>query len=1108
MAYVVDRVVICDAFREPEQHYELLAGGRSKLTTGRRPSMRFLASAKATKGGIEGVVGKEAGLFEDLLASTEQRNDFVNQLRDEVRAWREAGYPGTAIVTRRLLEWWFERDEERAKVYKRFFFCQQEAVETVIYLYEVQNRRKMPETGALLRYALKLATGTGKTMVMALIVTWATLHKRKVSGSSLSTNFLVLVPNLTVRDRVSGQPRGDGLDPAGEHNLYDAFEIVPPEYREEFRPNVLVRNWQGIPLEAKRDDWIGEGDVPLEEGRFIPQAVLRAMQRRARQDPSAPIRRLLGGWRDLVVINDEAHHVYGEKRARAGEDPEYIKWSKILERLSKAARVSLVLDLSATPWYGSGSPKPEGTLFEWLVSDFSVYDAFESGLVKVVRLPDPDERGSIYLDLWNDVKGARTKEEYLRACRGAIASIYSSWRKDHDEWASIFETMRPGPSPVLLCVTDSAQRAAWLFEHLTREYELLRNPDNEDRTRWVTIPIDSKVFDADKGNEAVLREMVNTVGSKGKPGEHVRCIVSVNMLSEGWDVKSVTHILGLRAFGSPLLTEQIIGRGLRRTNYYILNQPLDERPDGGEETVDAFGIPFVGFPVEKRKRARTGRWGEDLHWIEPDPKKAKFRVAMPNVRSWAVGVTQSLADLLRVEDLPQTHINPKVTPSDVRMKPVVGGAPETVMGLEEFRAEWPTLRSAFQISEELYQQTNPGSAEDLNIGPTFEELLEVVRRYVERRVVTMEVGGQRSDARDIGIPYWRGQVMDVLENAIRGAGLPGVEAVPILGSPEFLDTVNLRRFQWTGIVAEGKRCHTNKVPCHTDLEKRFADFLDSAQDVVRYFKNERLGFSVTYYESNRPRQYFPDFVIAGRDATGREVMWLAETKGEIRPNTALKSEAARIWCDKMSGTKYGQWRYLFVPQRKLEAALISGVKSLAALAEHLVVPRPEPQLKLLSFEDERVKREAFKTLLPLYSLKAAAGYFGRGEGVEPEGWLEADGVGRLDERMFVCRAIGRSMEPSIRDGDYIVFRAKPAGTRQGKIVLAQYRGPADPDTGGAFTVKRYSSEKATADEGSWRHTRIVLSPTNPAYQPIVLDAEDEESVQVIAELVTVLRGEG
>lgn len=1103
MAYVVDRVVICDAFREPERHYQLLPGGRSKLAEGRRPSMRYLASARDVQGGIGGVVGREAGLFEDMLASSEQENEFVNQLRDQVREWREAGYPGTAGVTRRLLEWWFERDEERRAIKKRFFFCQQEAVETVIYLYEVQGRRRMPETGDLLRYALKLATGTGKTVVMALFVTWSTLHKRKVSGSSLSANFLVLVPNLTVRDRVSGVPRGDGLNSTGDQNLYDAFDMVPPEYREVFQPNVMVRNWQGVPLEGRRDDWIGEGDVPLEEGRFIPQAVLRAMQRRARQDPNAVVRRMLKGWRDLVLINDEAHHVYGEKRTKKGEDPAYIKWSRILERVSKAARLSLVLDLSATPWYGSGSPKPEGTLYEWLVSDFSVYDAFESGLVKVVRLPDPTEQGHIYLDLWDQVKGAKTKEEYLRACKGAIASIYSSWKKDHDEWTSMLEFAR-GPSPVLLCVADSAQRASWLFEHLTRDYELLRNPEDEERTRWVTIQIDSKVFDAEKGQEAVIRDMVNTVGWKGKPGERVRAIVSVNMLSEGWDVKSVTHILGLRAFGSPLLTEQIIGRGLRRTNYDILHQPLDERPDGCEETVDAFGIPFIGFPVERRKRSRTGEWGGNLHWIEPDPKKAKYRVTVPNVRSWAVGITESLADLVRVEDMPQIRLNPRETPPNVHVRPVVGGAPEAIMTLEEFRNEWPIVRTAFRMAEELFQETNPGAAADLGIGPTFDELLDLSRRYLDSRVVTMKLGGVESDLRDVGIIYWRQQALDSLETAIRGAGSAGVEAVPILGKPEWLDTAGLRRFQWTGIVANGKRCHTNKVPCHTDLEKRFADFLDEANDVVRYFKNERLGFSVTYYESNRPRQYYPDFIIAARDADGHEVMWLAETKGEIRPNTALKSEAARLWCEKMSGTKYGQWRYQFVPQRKLEAALTVGVESLAELAVNMVVPKSEPQLTLLSLDHERVKQGAFKTLLPLYTLKAAAGYFGKGEAVEPEGWVMADGVGKLDEQMFVCRAVGRSMEPTIRDGDYVVFRSKPGGTRQGKILLVQYRGPEDPETGGTFTVKRYSSEKGDDGDG-WRHTRVVLSPTNPDYRPIVLTEDDTAQVAVLAEFITVLR---
>lgn len=238
--------------------------------------------------------------------------------------------------------------------------------------------------------------------------------------------------------------------------------------------------------------------------------------------------------------------------------------------------------------------------------------------------------------------------------------------------------------------------------------------------------------------------MVNTVGSKGKPGEHVRGIVSVNMLSEGWDVKSVTHILGLRAFGSPLLTEQIVGRGLRRTNYDALNQPLEERPEGSEETVDAFGIPFVGFPVEKRKRPKTGEWGQKSVWIEADPKKAKYRVQVPNVRSWASRRCRSSA-----------------------------------------------RRNGSRCVSTSFKSALPVLVERLLPAPHLE--------------------------------------------------VTGVKWIRI-----WLDSANLRRFQWTGLVAEGKRCRANKVPCHTDLEKRFADFLDGAKDVVRYFKNERLGFSVTY----------------------------------------------------------------------------------------------------------------------------------------------------------------------------------------------------------------------------------------------------------------------
>lgn len=1108
--YVVDRVVICDAFKEPNRYYRLLSGGRSRLVEAqRRPSMRYRATARDAAAGLEGIVGREGALFEEMTAADEEQNEFVNRLRDEVRVWREAGYSETSMVTRRCLEWWFEREEERLNQAKRFFFCQQEAIETLIYLYEVQRQRKMPETGDLLRYALKLATGTGKTLVMALVVVWSTLHKQKVSGSRLSSNFLVLVPNLTVRDRVRGvddyakQPTGSGLDPRSPENLYEEFEIVPPEYLAEFHPNVEVRNWQSIPLESKRDDWVPETDL-IADGRFVPASVIWALQRRHREDPARAMRRVLGGWRDLVILNDEAHHAYGEKRAKKGEEPECLKWSRIIERIKQAARISLVLDLSATPWYGSGSPKPGGTLFEWLVCDFSVYDAFESGLVKVVRLPDPDEQGSQYLDLWGMVSGARSKEEYLSACKGAIASICASWSEDFDEWAAMLPELRPGPSPVVLVVADKAERAQWLFEHLSRDYDLLRNPSEDDPLKWKTIRIDSKVFDAEKGNEATLREIVNTVGKKGKAGERVRCIVSVNMLSEGWDVKSVTHILGLRAFGSPLLTEQIIGRGLRRTSYDGLLTPIEERlandnrPD--EETVDAFGIPFIGFPVEKRRRRPgTGRWGQKPVPIEPDPKKQKYAMRVPNVRSWAVGITKPLRETINVNGLPGLVITEKETPNEIHVRPVVGGKPEAIMTLDRFRAEYPLLRSKFIFARELFEATNPGPADGLGIGPTFEELLEVASEYVDKKVSVKDRG---SDPRDIGIYYWTRRGLDVLETAIRQAPV-GTSTVPILSEPEYLDSNSYRRKTWTGIVADGKKCHLSKVPCHTNLEASFAAFLDRAPDVVRYIKNEFFGFSITYYENNRPRQYYPDFVVVTRDGD-REVLWIAETKGELRPNTALKTEAANLWCEKMTGRVYGTWRYLFVPQPKFEKALQSGVATFANLTAAVAVSPPSRQLQLISVEDSRVPKERFKTLLPLYTLKAAAGYFGNGEAVEPEGWVDASGIGHLDRDMFVAKAVGRSMEPRIYDGDYCVFRVRPKGTRQGKVVLVQYQGPGDPDTGGSYTVKRYRSEKSMDQDGQWRHTRLTLEPLNPSFDPIVLTAESEGDVQVIAEYIATL----
>jgi len=348
--------------------------------------------------------------------------------------------------------------------------------------------------------------------------------------------------------------------------------------------------------------------------------------------------------------------------------------------------------------------------------------------------------------------------------------------------------------------------------------------------------------------------------------------------------------------------------------------------------------------VQKRKRARTGSWGNKPVWIEADPKKAKFQIRVPNARSWAVSVTEPLSEIIKVSKLPTTLANPV---AEVTVRPVVGGNPEAVMTLDEFRREWPLLRTSFLMAEELYDATNPGSAAELGIGPTFDELLDVTREYVSTRVTVPQNG----DCRDIGIYNWRLQARDILENAIRGASGAGTQSVPILATPEWLDSKMLKRFQWTGIIADAKKSHTNKIPCHTDLEKKFADFLDDANDVIRYLKNERFGFSVTYYDHNRPRQFYPDFVVAVREKDGADTMWLAETKGEMRTNVPLKNAAAELWCEKMSTTDYGQWRYLFAQQIKLEKALASGVKTFAQLSS-ILCGEGNSSVPVVSAEDD------------------------------------------------------------------------------------------------------------------------------------------------------------
>jgi len=479
-------------------------------------------------------------------------------------------------------------------------------------------------------------------------------------------------------------------------------------------------------------------------------------------------------------------------------------------------------------------------------------------------------------------------------------------------------------------------------------------------------------------------------------------------------------------------------------------------------------------------------------------------MCIPNVRSWAIGVSEPLDRAIDIASLPALVVSPKVTPPRVTVKPVVGGRPEEVMTLDEFRAEWPPLRISFLLAKELLDRTSPEDDDGLRTGATFNELLSLTTRYLETRV-KVETG---SDVRDVGIYFWRKKIMDALETAIRGTGGVGpTQAVPILGDPDYLDTSKIRPFPWYGPVAKDvrKTC-TNVAACSSSLEVDFCRFMESCRDVERYVKNERLRFSIAYYENGRARQYFPDFVVRLRSRDDSHTHWVVETKGERFPNTYLKREAAQLWCKRLSGRRHGPWRYLFVQQLPFGRALNHGVSSFGELADALVNPPwvvPEPTL----FGDKAsLPPGAYEKLLPLYSLEAAAGTFGSGTHVEPQGWIKVTDAGTLDKSMFVAKAKGKSMEPTIYDGDYCVFRRSPR-VAQGTVVLAQWNGPEDPDTGGAYAVKIFSSRKVVGADGQEELKEVVLSPLNPSFKPLVVSEEDGHQLSVVGSFVSVIRPE-
>jgi type III restriction enzyme len=591
-----------------------------------------------------------------------------------VEKWRLGGRPSSTVtkVTDQLLHYWTNPHRE-----KPLFFCQIEAVETAIYITEVaakygdawiENdlRRANEDANPLLtRIAFKMATGSGKTVVMAMLIAWHALNKlANPQDARFSDTFLIVTPGITIRDRLRV------LLPNDPQNYYRERDVLPPEMLEALqKAKIIITNFHAFKPRER-----------VQAGKLTKQILKKGTAENVfTETPDEMVRRVcreLGAKKNIVVINDEAHHCYrrrmaeeeekltGEDRREAEKrDEEARIWISGLEAVKAKLGLKAVYDLSATPFFLRGSGYSEGTLFPWVVSDFSLIDAIESGIVKVPRVPVADDSMTgeqpTYRDLWLRIrehlprKGrgtqAVTGEPKLpKELQGALHSLYGNYEKYYRQWESNEEARAYGQTPpVFIVVCNNTNVSKLVFDYVAGwEKELPKGKtvlvpgalpifSNVEGDRWSTRPntilIDSEQLESGEAmsdafkkiakvqieefkaeyrtrfpgrdvekltDEDLLREVMNTVGKPGKLGEQVKCVVSVSMLTEGWDANTVTHILGVRAFGTQLLCEQVVGRGLRRRSY--VPEPCQVQVNGHQvkfeayptEYAEVYGVPF------------------------------------------------------------------------------------------------------------------------------------------------------------------------------------------------------------------------------------------------------------------------------------------------------------------------------------------------------------------------------------------------------------------------------------------------------------------------------------------------------------------------------------
>jgi type III restriction enzyme len=980
---VIRNPIINSPYRAPARHFAFDNDGiTDTIVESRRPSSYFVPVPRPRKRRAQQQLE-----FAELTADQIEKNQFVNDIRARVVRWRDLGRPDVTPTTRRLLEYWTDPDRENP-----ILFAQLEAAETAIYLAEAAQKagdtwirngldlHNAEHNAGLNRIALKMATGTGKTIVMAMLIAWQVLNKvASPQDARFAKRFLIVTPGLTIRDRLRV------LRPEHEENYYRLRDLVPADLESGLsQARIVITNFHALQRrETKQGHGIAKTSKELLAGYSgAPSPFLETWGQMVSR-----VCRDLGGTSEIVVFNDEAHHCYrgrydhpeadaaadtaltADEKAEAKANSKAARvWFAGLRALASKLGVKTIYDLSATPSFLSGSGYQEGTLFPWVVSDFGLVEAIESGIVKIPRVPVDDNAVSVnvtYLNMWSSIGPELPKKsrregtvspEYLPpVLEGALLSLYDSYEKAFTQWQRSQAAQEGEPPPVFIVVCNNTTVSKMVYDYIAGwdkpvgadgttvpapgKLALFSNVQNG---AWIqrprTILIDSEQLESgealspefkriaateieeftteylrrfpgrsaeDVNDAQILREVMNTVGKQGKLGEPVRCVVSVSMLTEGWDANTVSHILGVRAFGTQLLCEQVVGRGLRRRSY-----AADENGFFTPEYADVYGVPFQFIPTVAKTRDLTLRPTRRVH-AAPDraaaqisfPQLTGYRIELPDEELWAEFTERSRL-VLTTADLPTETV----------VSGLIGSAGiHTLDDLRQVRDQEIAFRLAGRVMERFFTDgQDPKSW-------YFPQVLRITKDWLDQ-CVTCEgdtfpgllLIAENADqaARLIfheSISSQPGNRSEILRPMLRTQDPAGTTAA--------VDFFTIKEVYPTS----EERCHVNFValdgPRGNSWEEAVAQHLEVMPQVAAYVKNDHLGFTIPYVIQGRGRQYLPDFLVRLKplDDEDQTHTLIVEVSGGHKPPgpTKEKADTARnLWVPAVNNHRgFGRWSY-------------------------------------------------------------------------------------------------------------------------------------------------------------------------------------------------------